>query len=188
MESFFALLSFVHPLDEELKSAIEKEVIVLTLPKDYFLVEAPRASDHVYFLKSGFACAYYFEQGKKVVSSLCKSGQFVVTHESISRSTGGHEYIQLMESSEVICISHERLDYLLNHYSPLQLLYRKLLERCVVIAMKRAREMNRYTARVRLEKLLRVFPRLEELLSQESIASYLGIRAQSLSRIRRTKA
>jgi hypothetical protein len=50
------------------------------------------------------------------------------------------------------------------------------------------RDMRHLTAFQRFEKLLVTFPDVELIVPQDSIASYLGITAQSLSRLKRNRS
>jgi CRP/FNR family transcriptional regulator, anaerobic regulatory protein len=185
--SLFNVLSGIQPISVEFKSTIKKELIPMTLPKGHVLLDAPKICDHAYFLKAGFAISYSFVEGKKVTNTFWKSTQFMVSYKSFINRTPSLDYIQLLERSEVFCISYQSVQSLLDRFPDADDLYRGILSRHYEFSLHRIQEMQRLSVEKRFEKLLQVFPGIEQLASQDAIASYLGITAQSLSRLKKRK-
>lgn len=186
-ESLFRFLSSVHPLGNEFKSALEKELILLSPPKNYVLLDPPRISEHAYFLVDGFAISYSFVKGRKVTEAFWKSGQIMVAFESFFEQIPSLEVIQLLEPSEVLCISYASVQRLFALYPEAQILYRIIMNRHYTHCRNRVRDLQQLSASQRLDKLIAAFPNIELIAPQDSIASYLGITAQSLSRLKRQK-
>ncbi len=187
VESLFQLLSAVHPLTDVFKRALEKELIPLSPPKNYILLDPPRVSAHVYFLVSGFAISYSFVNGRKMTEAFWKPGQVMVAFESFFEQTPSLEVIQLLEASEVLCLSYTSVQELLARFPESQALYRDVMNRHYARCRARVRDLQRLRASERFEKLLEAFPEIELIAPQDAIASYLGITPQSLSRLKRQK-
>jgi CRP-like cAMP-binding protein len=184
-EGLFNVLAAFHPLSNEFKKALEKELIPMSLPKHHILLEAPKVSSHAYFLDKGFAMSYSFYMGRKVTEDFWHSGQIMAAFESFFEQKPSAVFIQLMTKSDVFCISYTSVQNLFEGYPEAQRIYRSILNRNYAENLTRIQDMQRLKASQRLQKLLAALPDIEMIVSQDAIASYLGITAQSLARIKR---
>lgn len=185
VDGLFNVLAAYHRLSDDFKEALEQELIPLSLPKNHLLLEAPRISTHAFFLDKGFAMSYSFLNGKKVTENFFKAGQIMVAFESFFEQTPSMEFIQLMKKSDILCISYDSVQKMFERFPEAQRIYRSIMNRHYSQSRARIRDMQRLTASQRLQKLLAAFPNIEMIVSQDAIASYLGITAQSLARIKR---
>lgn len=167
------------------RDALEKELIPLSLPKNYLLLEAPRIADHAYYLDRGFAITYTFIQGEKQIDDFWQSGQIIFSPKSLFEQIPTVENIQLIEPSEVICISYKSIMRLFELFPEANFIYRSVMNQYYDHARERIRDMKLLGAADRYMNLLHSFPGIEQFIPQEYIASYLGITPQSLSRIKR---
>ncbi|MEJ0055986.1 MAG: Crp/Fnr family transcriptional regulator [Bacteroidota bacterium] len=170
-----------------LKKALEKELVALSFPKNYLLLEAPRTDGFAYFLNEGFAMSYTFVDGKKRVESFWKAGQIMISSKSFFEQVPSTESIQLMENSELLCISYAGVMRLFERWPEANSLYRHIMIQCFEQIQDRVHDLQQLTAEQRHQKLLETFPDIEQIISQDYIASYLGITPQSLSRIKRLR-
>jgi CRP-like cAMP-binding protein len=178
-------LSDIHPLSEDFAFALKKELIQITFPKHHHLLEAPKISDHAFFLNKGFAMAYSFNDGNKITENFWKPGQVVMSTLSFFEQIPSFESIQLMEKSEVLCISYAGVQRLFVSYPEALHLFRIIMNRHYEYSRNRVHDMKQLNAAKRFEKLLVVFPGIEQIIPQDCIATYLGITPQSLSRLKR---
>lgn len=186
-QKLFDFFSSIHPVTETFKSACEKELTPLSLPRDYILLEAPKISEHSYFLDTGFAMSYTFIKGKKQIESFWPEGQMIISPKSFFEQVPSHEFIQLMQQSDVLCISYAGVLRLFKHFPEAQYIYRVIMNQRYETCRERGRDMQDLIARDRYKKVRMTFPHIEQIIPQEYIASYLGITPQSLSRIKRNK-
>lgn len=187
---FSALLSFlssIHPLSEKFIKSLEKELAPIWLPRNHVLIQAPQVAEFVYFINSGFAMAYSYQNKKKIVEGFWRKGQVMTAAGSFYEQTPSVETIQLMQDSELFCLSHASLHRLFRKHTESHYLYHKILNRHFAQCRARIRDIQRLSAMERLEILGKLYPDIEQIVSQESIASYLGITPQSLSRLKRSK-
>lgn len=186
-DALFKVLSDIHPLSEAFKKTIEEELIPLSLPKNHLLLEAPKIAGHAYFLEKGFAMAYSFEEGRKITEAFWRSGQIMVSSHSFFEQVPSMEFIQLMEKSDLFCISYAGVERMFELHPETHAIYRVIMSRHYTHTRGRVRDMQYLSALRRFEKLLNIFPGIEQIVPQDSIASYLGITPQSLSRLKRHK-
>lgn len=177
----------MHPLSEELKETLQKETVHLSLPKDYFLLEAPKVSDHAFIIEQGFALSYTFVQGKKQIEKLFEPGQIILSSKSFFEQVPSQEFIQLMDQSEVLHISHSSFLRMLDTFPEANVICRMVMNRYYEQCRDRVNDLLHLNAQERYEKMHRGYPKIEQLLPQEYLASYLGIAPQSLSRLKKRR-
>lgn len=184
-ERLLTFLSELHPISEPFRQAIVKAFTPLSLPRYYMLLEAPRVSEHAYFLDEGLAMSYTFVKGKKQVEWLWKPGQIMLSAKSFFEQVPATEFIQLRDHSELLCISYHNAMNLLNNFPEAQIMYRIVMNDYYQQSRQRTRDMQHLSAVERYQKLIVEVPGVEQHITQEDVASYLGITPQSLSRIKK---
>jgi CRP/FNR family transcriptional regulator, anaerobic regulatory protein len=185
LERLLQVSSAMHPLSDPFKEALDKHMTHLSLPKNHLLLEAPRISDHAYFLDKGFAMSYTFFDGKKHVGRFWKEGQIILSAKSFFERKPSDEFIQLMQKSDVICISHDSVLELLANHKEANILYRIIMNKYYELMRERIHDLQHLNSVQRYRKLRRTFPDIEQLIPSEYLASYLGIVPQTLSRVKR---
>ena len=184
----FEVLSAIHPLSQDFEQAIKAEVIPATFERNHILLDIPRIADFVYFIRRGVAMSYSVDKNKKIVDCFWQGGQIMTSVSSFCGDTPSTVTIQLMSDSDLLCLSKEALNRLLDKHHEAHLLYHKVVARYHKKCQKRIRDIQRKSAAARFESLVKAYPELEQFVPQENIASYLGITPQSLSRIKRLKS
>jgi len=123
-EQLFGILSDQLVLTDSFKTALQQEVTFLSLPKNHFLIEAPRPSDHIYLLQEGFAKGFVFEEGEKKVHSFWGAGDIIVNPHGCFEKVPSVEFVQLTEKSMVWCIGQTSLKVLMDSFKEARSLYR----------------------------------------------------------------
>lgn len=185
LEKLFQVLSAMYPLSEEFKDALHHSLTLLSLPKHHLLLEAPKISDHAFFLQKGFMISYRFTEGRKQIENFWKEGDIIISPTSFFDRIPSKEFIHLMQASEVLCISHEGVMKLFAHHVEANFIYRKVMNQYYELARERLYDLQHLTAGERYKKMLTSFPQIETLVPSEYVASYLGMERQSLSRVKR---
>ena len=187
LERLLFVLSSISQLSNEFKVALNKEMTRLSLPRNYLLLEAPNVSDHAYFLESGFAMSYTFVKGKMQTEKFWASGEIIVSAKSFFEQVPSKEFIKLMAQSEVLFISSAAVQRLFDYFPEANFIYRVIMNQYHEHCRDRIHDMQHLSSTERYDKLTSSFPAIEQVITQEHIASYLGIAPQSLSRIKRMK-
>jgi CRP-like cAMP-binding protein len=185
VERLFHVLSSLHPLTENFKEAIQREITPLSLPKHYVLQEASEVSKYIYFINHGYAASYTYREGVKAIEWLWKPEEVIVSPRSFFERTASVEFIELLTKSELLCIPHEGMMRLFRDFPEMESMYRSLINRYYELSRDRIREMRHLKSVERYRKLLRSCRNIQQILPQDLIASYLGITPQSLCRIKR---
>lgn len=184
---FFSVLDLYHPLSDDFKKFLRDALIPLSVPARHILLDVPRVASHVYFLQEGFAVSYTLSAAGKITEGFWKPGQLILSFESFFEQKPSLEVIQLVTSSELLGVSYEAVNEALLRFPEAQVLYRVMLNKHYLHVRKRLRDIKFSNHAAQYSKLRQIFPGLELIVSQRTIATYLGIAPQSLARIKRRR-
>jgi CRP/FNR family transcriptional regulator, anaerobic regulatory protein len=185
IERLIQRLSDYHPLSAKFKAELPKHLRLVHLPKGYMLLDRMRVCDQLVFLDKGFAMSYTFENSDKQIEWLWAEGDFIISPVSFFTQGASPEFIEIADHSDVICLSYDAIVTLMVDFRETHFLLHHIVARYYHQSREKTRDLQSITAEARFQKLLTRYKGVEQHLSQEQIASYLGIRAQSLSRIKR---
>jgi CRP-like cAMP-binding protein len=178
-------LEAIHPLSRNFQKSLFEELVSVTFPRNHVLLDIPSVAEHIYFIDRGFAMSYSFDDTRRVIECFWKQGQILTPGGSFCAQTPTTVRVQLMRDSDLWCLSREGLNRLLANHQETHFLYHKMISRIYMKFRSRIHDIQHLSAAERFDSLLESFPDIEQIVSQENIASYLGITPQSLSRIKR---
>jgi len=111
--------------------------------------------------------------------------QFVVSFRSFVFQYPCSYYIEALEEAEILYISYNDLQYLYNVHKSWEKFGRLLAEHFFNQSQARAEELLFLSHEQRYLNLIKEHPNIVQRVQSYHIASYLGIKNQSLSRIRK---
>jgi CRP-like cAMP-binding protein len=155
------------------------------LKKDHYFARENEVARKIAFLESGVVRAYFIDQQGQDYNK-----QFFVGYSSIgsysSLLTGKPNLIaqQALTDCIIWTCDFSSLTALYSKYPDLERLARKMAEYYFLEKEKKELEIVLLDASQRYKIFQQEFPTLEQLIPQYHIASYLGISATQLSRIR----
>ena len=130
---------------------------------------------------------YYYidEKGNQFTKGFILPGNVLSSYSAMRNRTPSFFFIQALENSEILEVSYRKWLQLQNNSPYWDKFLILALERGYYIKEKRERELLLLDAEARYRTFLSEFPDLEKRVTQQMIASYLGIKPESLSRIRK---
>lgn len=141
---------------------------------------------YLYYVVSGFVRLFYYnEQGDQITTHLnCPPG-FITAYTHFNNSTKSAENVECITDCELLRITKAHLDIICEQ-SPVFKDYSILVfQMALAYNETRARELASLTAEQRYEKLIANYPAIIHHVPLRYIASFLGMKPESLSRIRR---
>jgi CRP-like cAMP-binding protein len=141
----------------------------------------------IYFVKKGLLRIYYFKDGMDITESFEFENAFVARAESLFSGKPSQKAIQAIEATSLIAIDAKKLFQLFDLHPDLERFFRKIIEHAYVHTVNRLESLQFHTADERYHHLLKEQPVILKRVPLKLIASYLGITAVSLSRIRASK-
>lgn len=173
-----------HSLSEEAQQALQECFEKIVLGKHEFLLREGQVCRHLYFLEKGALRGFYNLEGKEVTHWFAFENDFVASLHSFITGEAAVENIQLIEGCVLWSISKDRLTELFDRFHEIERLVRIIYEKYYIRLEERFVNAQFKTAAERYQELLDQQPHIPERVSLGFIASYLGISAETLSRIR----
>jgi len=180
--NYFSSLS---PITSGFIQEIEKNVVPLLIRKNKYILSPIDKNDAVFFVVSGLVRGFIKDDKKEITTWISVGNEFVeaIQHpdENIQPSI---EYLQALENSELVAIPHLLIDKLYASFQETNVIGRKILALQYHAAAERAIIARIPSAERRYEKFLELNSFDISRVPLRCIASYLGMRLETLSRIR----
>lgn len=150
------------------------------------LVRCGQHSDKLYLLDSGLVRLFYITpDGKERNKAFYRAGQITGAVSAAMTGTTAPFSIQCLEPVEAICCSFSALSEAADHHPGIARLNRELLSEAFIRNEQREAMLLTCNAEQRYQWLLDNEAELLQRVPQFHIASYLGIDAVSLSRLKK---
>ena len=160
-----------------------------SLPKNEFFLTEGKHSNEYLFLEKGFMRAFAHDtEGNEVTTDFYSDKQVVFEVSSFFNRTVSKENIQALTDCEGWYITYEQLNMLFHSLPEFREFGRSILVKGFTALKNRMLSMITETAEERYAHLLQNKPEIFQHAPLKTIASYLGITATSLSRIRKELA
>ncbi|GAB3549892.1 Crp/Fnr family transcriptional regulator [Spirosoma fluminis] len=157
-----------------------------TIPKHDLFNFSNSVCRHVGFILSGIFRVYYVDPRTDLEHNLYFSTEhtFLTSLKSLLTRTTCPYLIEALEDAELLVIEHDRLQQLYDQSHGWERFGRLLAEQYFLFNQTRSESLLTQTAEERYVALLERSPDILNRVSLGHIASYLGIKGPSLSRIR----
>jgi CRP-like cAMP-binding protein len=168
---------------------IAEVLTVRKVKKRKTLLNRGEISGYLFFVQNGALRSFTVGQdGNEHVMQFAFEGHWVSDLSSFITQTPGEIVIEAIEDSEVLLLPHHELEVLLDKIPALEKFFRQLYQRAYVGLQKRVNMRESTPAKERYKELIAKHPNIARRVPLLYIASYLGITAESLSRVRGTMA
>lgn len=183
----FDLINGIRPLSPELTQVLPTYLSRRQLPKKTQLLVEGQVCDQLYFIEEGLARAYYYNNEEDVTAWFMPENNLILAVRSFFRQEPSYEYIELLEDATIVSIKHSDLQHLYEQYPEFNYVGRVLTERYYVLSEERGLFLRRKKGKERLEGLLKIFPQIFNRVPLKHVATYLGMKPETLSRLRGNK-
>jgi CRP-like cAMP-binding protein len=176
-------------------SGLNDEDIALSLPfwrtgeilKGNFYNKRNVVCKDLGIIMKGIFRLYYFDPETEEERNIFffSEGQFIVSFGSFVHQFPCSYYIEALEDSEILYLSYEDLQNLYRNYRPWERFGRLLAEHFFTLSQMRTETLLFLTHEQRYLNLLKDHQNIVQRIPSYHIASFLGIKNQSLSRIKK---
>lgn len=179
------LQTFAHLSDDEIRLGDEYWSLRTVAKRDSFNFNNS-ACRHVDFVVKGIFRVYYLDPKSEQEHNLffIAENMFLTSLKSLLTQTTCPYSIEALEDAELLVIQKDHLQQLYTRSHGWERFGRLLAEQYFILNQTRAESLLTKSAEERYDELLAAFPNLVNRVSLSHIASYLGIKGPSLSRIR----
>ena len=141
---------------------------------------------HLYYILSGFVRVYYLDlHGNEITHWFSAKDSIITSPFSYLKGETNILFFEALEDSELLLISTNQLDKLIDHVPRLNRSFRQINSEFAMVLSRRIMRIHTKTAEERYLDLMNEYPELFQIAKLSHIASFLGITQQSLSRIRK---
>ena len=153
--------------------------------KGEFFLEEGRVCKHVGFVAQGLMRFYINHDGEEKIYDFSQENEYVCNYESFLPQKPSTKIIQALEDSVVFVISYNDLQSFYANVREGERFGRIAIEAVFLQLLQDLSSFYTETPELRYERFLKNHADLQQRISQYHIASYVGVKPQSLSRIRK---
>lgn len=179
----FGFISKYISLTDDEKNAILSSDIFRSVKKGTILLEEGELSNQSYFVLKGCIRTYYIIDGEEKTTAFYTEMEALTPHCVISK-TPSQYYVSCLEDT-ILTVSNTDMEAEINSKFPrFEIICRKLSEELLANQRIDFDEFKTSPPEQRYLNLLQKRPDLVKRVPQHQLASFLGIKPQSLSRLR----
>ncbi|MBX2952611.1 MAG: Crp/Fnr family transcriptional regulator [Leadbetterella sp.] len=155
-------------------------------PKNRVIEEENKIPKYLYFVVSGFVRLFHYnDKGDEVTTHInCPPG-FITSYFHFVHQTPSGENLECITECELLRITKSGLDLLTQKCPALKDFNILVFQQSLAYNETRSKELATLTAEQRYQNLIKNYPEILHNVPLQYIASFLGMNAKSLSRIRR---
>ncbi|WP_343672912.1 Crp/Fnr family transcriptional regulator [Chitinophaga sp.] len=168
---------------------IEKYFEPVLYPKNRILEEEGKVPVYLYYIVSGYLRLFHYnENGDEVTTHInCPPG-FFTSYFNFIHQTRSDENVECVTDCELLRITKEDLDHLTAESEVMKDFSIRVFQQSITYNENRSKELATLTAEQRYVNLINHYPGILHNVPVQYIASFLGMKAESLSRIRKKLA
>ncbi|GAA4824487.1 Crp/Fnr family transcriptional regulator [Algivirga pacifica] len=173
-------------LTEEDMDAFMEFVTPLSIKKGEFLINEGDISKQIAYIQSGiFRSFYHSSEEEEVTYCFTFQDRLITAYSSWITQLPTSENIQALTDMELLVVSKEHINQLEATYPNWVAFFKHIAEQEYINMEKRVFMLQRESAEIRYQDLLKNYPEYLHHIPLHYLASYLGITQRHLSRIRK---
>ncbi|HLP52439.1 MAG TPA: Crp/Fnr family transcriptional regulator [Chitinophagales bacterium] len=175
----------IMPLSDEEISAIVETMSIQQYKKGTVLLKEGQISTEAYFVLEGCVRQFYVVDGDEKTNNFFTEEQWVISMYSFGQSKPSNHFLDCCMDSSLVVGNREKEENLYKRFPKFETISRKVMEKVFAEQQEMMASYTTDTPEQRYLKLLKSRPELFQKIPQYQIASYVGVKPESLSRIRK---
>ncbi len=156
------------------------------ISKKRFLIEPGDLVDSEYYVVSGCLEAYYLDEtGDKHIIQFAVEDWWISDFEAFFNKVPAKLYVETIEDCTLLAINHEALEILYTRIPTFERFFRIKTTSAFVSLRTRILSTLQKSGKERYLEFCETYPKIEQRVPNYHIANYLGLKPESLSRIRK---
>ena len=152
--------------------------------KKEVLTSEGEVENYFNFIATGLIRKYYKKGSQEINTQISMQGHLIVSQESFHSRKPSEYFIETIEPSTVVSITHDDLEKIYASSHRMEHLARLLITYAMVIKDKWQIQLVKMTPRERFLKFVTKNPELMQRVPQKFLASYLNIKPETFSRFK----
>jgi AraC-like DNA-binding protein len=179
------LLSMQHPVSDELQGEFYKHAIAIQLQEGQHLLRQGDKCNYMYFIREGAMMAYSLHKHKKITTYISVENEFVSSLSGLYGTQPSREAIVAVEPTLVLGVHTDILQDWYKRFFDLNYIIRQVYEDYYRDAQERTHVVRVGNASERYHYFVKSKPGYIDRLPLECIASFLDMKPETLSRIKK---
>ncbi|WP_316833019.1 Crp/Fnr family transcriptional regulator [Pedobacter aquatilis] len=189
LRPLFDLFRSMSTISDELIADYEMHCSVIKVRKNKYVASPLDQHESLFLITSGLLRGFIKKGGKDITTQFNSVGEIIgVIRHPAGAKAHHHEYLQALEDSELIVIPYSLIERAYELYPESHIIGRKTFSRHYYAASERSILARYPSATDRYHLFLESSAISLNRIPLRCLASYLGIRLETLSRIRSTSA
>ncbi|MDR6762699.1 CRP-like cAMP-binding protein [Flavobacterium sp. 2755] len=172
-------------LSEEEIKIFENSLELRLVPKKTILLQAGEVCNFEAYINKGCIREYFIDDaGIELTLQFATEDWWVSDITSFEDQIPSDMYIETLEDCELLVLTRQSKENLINEVPQLERMFRLMIQRHLSKLQKRLFKTVSSTAMDQYIEFVTRYPTISQRVSQQYIASYLGITPEFLSRLR----
>ena len=173
------------PLSQEEAQLVDELIPVKTFSKGHLLLEEGQVARRCFFLIEGCVRSFQLLDGVEHTTAIYLEEDSIASMDSYLQQKPANHYLECLETSTLAVLPFDNEKKLYQRIPQLESLCRDYMEAAFAAQQAHYASLLLFSAELRYKKIMETQPKLIHRVPQYILASYLGIKAESLSRIRK---
>lgn len=187
-ERILAYFSKFRPLTTAEKAAIRQDLKIETKPKGTVLLRIGQIPHDNFFVLKGCIRQFYLKDGEEKTTHFYTEEEWIFPAIGVQQGGTSNFALECTEDTWVMVGNENRGNELMQRFPKFQELSIRILENEIVKQQQKIAKYNNSTPEERYRTLQHENPQLINRIPQYQLSSYIGVKPESLSRIRRRMA
>jgi len=175
----------IMPLSNEEIEGIVETLTIKQFKKGTVLLKAGQISTEVYFVLEGCVRQYNLVDGEERTNNFFTDEQWVISMQSFGQHMPSNHFLECSTDCSLVVGNRDKEENLYRKFPKLETVSRRVMEKVFAEQQELLSSYTTDSAEQRYLKLLKTRPDLFQKIPQYQIASYVGVKPESLSRIRK---
>lgn len=188
MESVRPFFQFLHKFidlsEQEFNDWIRPYLELRPFRKRQTILKQGEVENYLNYVSKGLLRKYYKKDGTEVITQIATEGHLIHAQESFHSRNPSEFYIETIEPSSLISITHSDLEKVYATNAKMERLGRLVTTFSMVVRDRWQINMIRMTPRERFLDFIHKNPELLQRVPQKYLASYLNIQPETFSRFK----
>lgn len=172
-------------LNSEEKAFLINAIEPFSFKKKALIVQEGKTSKYVYFVNKGVLRAYHTKDGDEVTTQFYFPNSYCSSYASFLAQSKGRINIQSLTDSEVLALSYNKVQEMYKLSERFNTFGRRVSEMLYIDFASRTTSLLLDDTKTRYLNLIKERPQVLKTIPNYMIASYIGISAESLSRLKK---
>lgn len=168
---------------------LSKNLEILNTPTRSIIIEENKIQGHLFFLTFGLIRGYYINgKGEEITIRFINNSGWITHYAALISNTPSQYIFQTLEPSELVVLPYKVVQKGYEKFKGLERFGRLIAEEVLKTQQKRIEQFHFLSAEERYLAFVEDYPQLFNRVSLSHLSTYLGIKRQSLTRIRKKLA